>query len=91
MVPKPNRPEMQTSPEFPECLACGGANTKEHYFTQTWCRGQRAWECESLCLDCLQYSFRGYVDPDFKMPEEAEKERWEALVAEQARLALDEA
>ena len=26
----------KTSGEFPECLACKGANTKEHYFTQTW-------------------------------------------------------
>jgi hypothetical protein len=24
--------------DFPECLACGGTRTKEHYFTQTWCR-----------------------------------------------------
>lgn len=29
----------KTSPEFPQCLACGGTNTKEHYFTQTWCVG----------------------------------------------------
>jgi hypothetical protein len=26
----------KTSGEFPDCLACGGKNTKEHYFTQTW-------------------------------------------------------
>lgn len=24
--------------DFPECLGCGGQRTKEHYFTQTWCR-----------------------------------------------------
>lgn len=24
--------------DFPECLSCGGTRTKEHFFTQTWCR-----------------------------------------------------
>ncbi|KAI8464763.1 MAG: hypothetical protein J3K34DRAFT_380210 [Monoraphidium minutum] len=77
----------KASAEFPECLACSSANTKEHYFTQTWCRGKRVWECESVCLDCLQYSFRAYRDPDFQTPEEFEKARWTALVAEQAQRA----
>jgi hypothetical protein len=145
----------KTSPEFPECLACGGANTKEHAFSQargagggrgggrrpsasarallaartslrsaargalphaplqahwlpsipcrpcpllapsfpsplprqTWCRGKRVWEAESVCLDCLQFSHRAYRDPDFQTPEEFEKERWQRLVAEQAQLA----
>lgn len=72
----------KTSGEFPECLACGSRNTKEHYFTQTWCRGKRVWECESVCLDCLKFSFRGYRDPDFKTPEQFDKERWETMVAE---------
>jgi hypothetical protein len=76
----------KTSPEFPECLACGGTNTKEHAFSQTWCRGKRVWEAESVCLDCLQFSHRAYRDPDFQMPEEFEKERWQRLVAEQAQL-----
>ncbi|WIA11099.1 hypothetical protein OEZ85_011244 [Tetradesmus obliquus] len=71
----------KTSAEFPQCLACGGSNTKEHAFTQTWCRGKRVWESESLCLDCHRFSWRGYRDPDFKTPEQYEKERWGALVA----------
>jgi hypothetical protein len=48
---------------------------------QTWCRGKRVWESESLCLDCHRFSWRGYRDPDFKTPEQYEKERWGALVA----------
>lgn len=48
---------------------------------QTWCRGKRVWESESLCLDCHKFSWRGYRDPDFKTPEQYEKERWGALVA----------
>ena len=51
---------------------------------QTWCRGKKHWESEAVCLDCMQYSFRGYRDPDFQTPEEFEKARWTALVAEQA-------
>ena len=47
---------------------------------QTWCRGKKKWECESLCLDCHSFSFRSYCDPDFKTPEEYEKERWQQLV-----------
>ena len=27
---------------FPDCLACGSTNTKEHHFTQTWCRGKKS-------------------------------------------------
>ena len=49
---------------------------------QTWCRGKKLWESEALCLDCHKFSFRGYKDPDFKTPEQYEKERWETLVAE---------
>ena len=29
---------------FPDCLACGSTNTKEHHFTQTWCRGKKKFE-----------------------------------------------
>ncbi|KAG7674457.1 hypothetical protein Ndes2526B_g05186 [Nannochloris sp. 'desiccata'] len=69
---------------FPECLNCGSTNTKEHAFTQTWCRGKKKWESESLCLDCHQFSKRSYCDPDFKTPEEYEKERWTEMVSKAA-------
>ncbi|GFH19178.1 uncharacterized protein HaLaN_16084 [Haematococcus lacustris] len=48
------------NPDFPSCLGCSSNNTKEHYFTQTWC------------------SWREYHDPDFKTPEQWEKEEWTA-------------
>jgi hypothetical protein len=44
---------------------------------QTWCRGKKKWESECLCLDCHSFSFRSYCDPDFKTPEDVEKERWQ--------------
>ena len=62
-------------PVFADCLNCGGKNTKEHAFTQTWCRGKKKWDSECLCLDCHMFSRRQYTDPDFKTPEEYEKER----------------
>lgn len=65
--------------DFPQCLNCGGTNTKEHYFTQTWCRGRKKWESECLCLDCLSFSWRSYCDPDFLTPEEYEKKHWQSL------------
>ncbi|KAF5831486.1 hypothetical protein DUNSADRAFT_13044 [Dunaliella salina] len=68
--------------DFPECLACGSKQTKEHYFVQTWCRGKKWWESESLCLDCHTFSFRSYTDPDFKTPEEWEKEMWSEMTKE---------
>lgn len=70
---------------WPECLACGSTDTKEHYFTQTWCRGKKTWESESLCLSCHAFSRRAYRDPDFKTPEEHEKERWEGLVGNKGK------
>lgn len=72
------------SDEFPDCLGCGSRNTKEHAFTQTWCRGKRVWEAESLCLDCHRFSWRHYRDPDFKTPEEHDKATWTALAASAA-------
>ena len=51
--------------------------------TQTWCRGKKLWESELLCLDCHKFSWRSYKDPDFKTPEEYERDRWEAIVAGQ--------
>ena len=66
-------------PIFADCLNCGGKNTKEHAFTQTRCRGKKKWDSECLCLDCHMFSRRQYTDPDFKTPEEYEKERWETL------------
>jgi hypothetical protein len=68
---------------FPECLHCGGTATKEHAFTQTWCRGKKKWDAECLCLDCHMFTRRTYCDPDFKTPEDYEKERWEAMVRAQ--------
>lgn len=44
---------------------------------QTWCRGKKKWESECLCLECHSFSFRSYCDPDFKTPEDYEKERWQ--------------
>lgn len=70
--------------DFPDCLECGGKKTKEHHFTQTWCRGKKKWESELLCLDCHSYSWRSYSDPDFMTPEDYEKQRWESLMAEAA-------
>lgn len=66
------------NPDFPSCLGCSSNNTKEHYFTQTWCRGRKWWQAESLCLDCHCFSWREYHDPDFKTPEQWEKEEWTA-------------
>eukprot|EP00889_Picochlorum_renovo_P007237 jgi/Picre1/34267/NNA_001741.t1 len=43
----------KTNEEFAECLNCGSTNTKEHAFTQTWCRGKKKWDSECLCLDCI--------------------------------------
>lgn len=71
-------------PVFADCLNCGGKNTKEHAFTQTWCRGKKKWDSECLCLDCHMFSRRQYCDPDFKTPEEYEKERWESLAGSKA-------
>merc|ERR1711934_1138770 len=62
--------------DFPDCLACGSLNTKEHHFIQTWCRGNRKWESEPLCLDCHNFSWRSYQDPEFTTPSQHEKERW---------------
>ncbi|GIL82954.1 hypothetical protein Vretifemale_11645, partial [Volvox reticuliferus] len=69
--------------DFPTCLAedCGSTDTREHYFTQTWCRGKRVWASESLCMACHRFSWRSYRDPDFKTPEQYEKELWEGVAA----------
>lgn len=48
---------------------------------QTWCRGAKTWESETLCLDCHSFSWRSYKDPDFATPEEHEKRRWQTLAA----------
>ena len=69
------------------CLACGSCNTKEHHFIQTWCRGKKKWESETLCEDCHLFSFRSYEDPDFKTPEEYEKEKWETFVSQPEEIA----
>ena len=69
---------------FPECLACGSESTKEHHFMQTWCRSKKAFESETLCLDCHMFSWRSYSDPDFLTPEEYDKIRWENMVNDKA-------
>ena len=68
--------------DFPDCLACGSKNTKEHHFNQSWCRGRKKWESELLCMDCHMFSWRSYDDPDFMMPEDYEKLKWEKMVVE---------
>jgi hypothetical protein len=74
---------------FPDCLACGSTSTKEHHFTQTWCRGKKKFESEGICMDCHMWSWRSYCDPDFLTPEEFDKIRWEKMVKtnEQDRVA----
>ena len=69
---------------FPDCLACQSVSTKEHHFTQTWCRGKRQFESELLCSDCHMFSWRSYSDPDFMLPEEYDKIRWEKMVEAKA-------
>ena len=69
---------------FPDCLSCGSTNTKEHHFSQSWCRGKKKFESETICADCHMWSWRSYADPDFLTPEEYDKLRWEKLVAEHA-------
>lgn len=54
---------------------------------QTWCRGQRKWESETLCLKCHRFSWRAYQDPDFLTPEEVEKRRWEQMAAQKKAVA----
>ncbi len=66
--------------DLKSCLACGSLNTKEHHFIQTWCRGKKKFESETLCLDCHYFSWRSYCDPDFKTPEEYEKSKWEGFI-----------
>jgi hypothetical protein len=50
---------------------------------QTWCRGRKRWQAESLCLDCQSFSFREYSDPDFMTPEEHQKAYWAQMTAQQ--------
>jgi len=68
------------NPEYQECLACGSMNTKEHHFQQTWVLSRKQWDAESLCLDCLKFSWRFYKDPDFKTPRQLELEKWATLM-----------
>jgi hypothetical protein len=35
--------------------------TREHHFRQEWCRGNKSWTAESLCLDCHCFSWRSYT------------------------------
>jgi len=70
---------------FPDCLSCGSTNTKEHHFSQTWCRGKKKFESETICCECHMWSWRSYADPDFLTPEEYDKLKWEKMVAEHAR------
>lgn len=67
--------------DYPDCAACGSDNTKEHHFSQSWCRGKKLWESECICLDCAQFTYRAYRDPDFATPEQIEKQFWESHTA----------
>ena len=51
---------------------------------QTWCRGKKQFESEILCNDCHMFSWRSYSDPDFMLPEEYDKVRWERMVRDKA-------
>eukprot|EP00873_Tetraselmis_striata_P005537 jgi/Tetstr1/425801/TSEL_001584.t1 len=66
--------------DLPDCLACGSLNTKEHAFTQRWCRGKKQWDSDLLCMDCHLFSQRKYSDPDFLTPEDYEKVEWETKI-----------
>jgi hypothetical protein len=74
---------------FPDCLSCGSTNTKEHHFSQTWCRGKKKFESETICCECHMWSWRSYADPDFLSPEEYDKLKWEKMVQENATRLKD--
>ncbi len=57
---------------------------REFSIMQTWCRGKKKWESELLCMDCYSFSWRSYSDPDFKTPEEYEREKWESMMGIEA-------
>lgn len=70
------------NPDFPDCGNCGlAAHTREHHFVQTWCRGKKTWEAESLCVACGACTRREYRDPDFQTPEQVDAAAWAALRA----------
>ena len=64
------------------CCCPTGLNDLRALPAQTWCRGKKKWESELLCMDCHSFTWRDYADPDFKTPEEYERERWEQLMKE---------
>ena len=66
--------------DYPDCLACGSLNTREHHFIQTWCRSAKHWTSETLCLDCQSWSWRSYCDPEYMTSEDHEKLMWEKMV-----------
>ena len=35
--------------------------TREHHFRQEWCRGNKSWTAEALCMDCHCFSWRAYT------------------------------
>lgn len=73
------------NPDFAGCGNCGlEAYTREHHFVQTWCRGKKMWEAESLCVACGAFTRREYSDPDFQTPEQVEAAAWAALRAGRA-------
>lgn len=39
-------------------------------------------------MDCHSFTRRNYCDPDFKTPEEYEKERWQDLVSNKAAVEV---
>jgi 5-methylcytosine-specific restriction endonuclease McrA len=67
--------------DYPACANCGGTGaTREHHFVQTWCRGKKTWDAESLCVACGAFTRRRYVDPDFRTPEQVEAAAWAELM-----------
>ena len=60
----------KASPEFPECLACGGANTKEHYFTQVRLPGHQHTRRACWCATVPASEVTACVQPstDFALP-----------------------
>jgi hypothetical protein len=74
----------ETAPRSPQHRSRPPPPTKNQTrtaFYQTWCRGRKHWESESLCLACHAFSRHAYRDADFESPEEAEKRLWTAMVA----------
>lgn len=56
--------------------------TKEHHFTQDWCRGAKRWESEAFCSDCHCWSWRSYVDPGWLSGSDVERLAFDKFVCQ---------